>query len=296
MMAIVDHEPRVDLEQISRMPPIGQRRVGDWTMLAVVALLGAMLLSSILTNPGFGWPTVGNYLFHPLIVRGAWVTIQLTVYSMIVGVVLGIVLAVLRISPNRLLRSAASTYIWFFRGTPVLVQLLFWGFIAALYPRIGVGIPWGPEFISWDTNSLIPLFVASVLGLGLNEGAYMAEIVRAGLLSVPPGQSEAAHALGLTHLQTLRRVVLPQALRVIVPPIGNETISMLKTTSLVLVIGAVELTSSAIQIYSRNYQQIPLLIVASIWYLVMTSLMTLGQSWLERRLGRGVATQRSGKK
>ena len=173
--------------------------------------------------------------------------------------------------------SVAGLYIWLFRGTPLIAQLLFWNFLAALYPRLSLGIPFGPEFVSFDTNQLINQFTACLLGLGLNEAAYMAEIVRGGLQSVDHGQTEAAGALGMSRAQTLRRIVLPQAMRVIIPPTGNETISMLKTTSLVVVIGYFELLTSVQRIYSANFQTIPLLIVAAIWYLALTSVLSIGQ-------------------
>jgi polar amino acid transport system permease protein len=195
----------------------------------------------------------------------------------------------MRLSPNPLVAGASWAYIWVFRGTPVLVQLLFWNFISALYPTIDLGIPFGPSFIHADANHLISAFTAAILGLGLNEGAYMAEIVRAGILSVDEGQTQAAHSLGMTRLTTLRRIVLPQAMRVIIPPTGNETISMLKTSSLVSVIAYTELLYSVQQIYSVNYRTIPLLLVASIWYLAVTSILSIGQYYLERRYGRSLA-------
>jgi polar amino acid transport system permease protein len=206
---------------------------------------------------------------------------------MAIGIVLGVVLALMRLSPNPVLASAAWSFIWLFRGTPVLVQLLFWNFIAALYPEITLGIPFGPDLVHADANVLITPFVAAILGLGLNEAAYMAEIVRAGIISVDEGQSDAARALGMRRLQIMRRIVLPQAMRVIVPPTGNEAISMLKTTSLVSVLAYTELLYSVQLIYAANYQQIPLLVVASIWYLVATTVLSIGQHFLERRFGRG---------
>ncbi len=220
--------------------------------------------------------------------HGALVTLELTASSMVIGVVLGAILAVMRLSPNPLVSGFSGFYIWLLRGTPILVQLLFWSFIGALYPRIGISIPWGPSLVSANANSVITPFVAALLALALNEGAYMAEIVRAGILSVPEGQSEAASALGMSRLQTMRRIVLPQAMRVIVPPTGNETISMLKTTSLVSVIAYGELLYAAQLIYAANYRQIPLLIVASIWYLFFTTVLSIGQYFIERRFGRGV--------
>jgi polar amino acid transport system permease protein len=203
------------------------------------------------------------------------------------------VFAVMRLSPNPLVSGASWLYIWFFRGTPLLVQLLFWGFIAALYPTIDLGVPFGPSFIHANANSVITPFVAALLGFGLNEGAYMAEIVRAGIISVEEGQTEAAQSLGMTRLQTMRRIVLPQAMRVIIPPTGNETISMLKTTSLVSAIALAppELLGAAETIYDRTYQVIPLLIVASLWYLTATTVLTIGQFYLERYFGRGATRQ-----
>jgi polar amino acid transport system permease protein len=207
---------------------------------------------------------------------------------MVIGIAIGVVLAVMRLSPNPLVGGASWIYVWLFRGTPVLVQLLFWQFVSALYPHLSIGIPFGgAELAHADANSLIHPFTAAILGLGLNEGAYMSEIVRAGILSVDEGQSEAAHALGMSRMQTLRRIVLPQAMRVIIPPTGNETISMLKTTSLVSVIAYAELLYSAQLIYSVNYKTIPLLIVASAWYLFFTTILSIGQYYVERRYARG---------
>jgi polar amino acid transport system permease protein len=207
--------------------------------------------------------------------------------AMAIGIVLGTLLAVMRLSPNPLVSGGSYFYIWLFRGTPVLVQLLFWNFIAALYPTIALGVPFGPALVHFDANSVITPFVAAMLGLGLNQAAYQAEIVRAGILSVDEGQGEAAEALGMTRLQTMRRIVLPQAMRVIIPPTGNETISMLKTTSLVSVIAVKDLLYAGQLIYAVNYLQIPLLITVSIWYLAMTTVLSIGQYFLERRFGRG---------
>jgi polar amino acid transport system permease protein len=265
------------------------RHPGRWVGVAVIAVLVAMLVHSFLTNPNFQWDVVGQYLFSDPVLRGLRNTLILTVLSMAIGIVGGVLLAVMRLSPNPVLAGAAAVYIWLFRGTPVITQLIFWNFLAALYPRLGLGIPFGPTFVSVDTNTVISVFAASLLGLGLNEAAYMAEIVRGGIQSVDHGQSEAAGALGLSRTQTLRRVVLPQAMRVIVPPTGNETISMLKTTSLVVVIAYFELTVAVQTIYSRTFQTIPLLIVAALWYLALTSVLSVGQMFIERRFGRGFA-------
>jgi polar amino acid transport system permease protein len=273
-------------------PPIKAvpvRHPGRWVAIAVIAVLVAMLVHSFLTNPNFGWDVVGQYLFSAPVLRGLRNTLILTVLSMAIGVVGGVLLAVMRLSPNPVLAGAAAVYIWLFRGTPLITQLIFWNFLASLYPRLGLGIPFGPTFVSVDTNTVISVFTAALLGLGLNEAAYMAEIVRGGIQSVDHGQSEAAGALGLSRIQTLRRIVLPQAMRVIVPPTGNETIAMLKTTSLVVVIAYFELTVAVQTIYSRTFQTIPLLIVAALWYLALTSVLSVGQMFIERRFGRGFA-------
>jgi polar amino acid transport system permease protein len=254
---------------------------------AVIAFLVFALVVSMVRNGNFEWGIVRQYLTDPRILRGLVKTLELTAAAMAIGIVLGIILAVMRLSPNPLVSGAAWVYIWFFRGTPVLVQILFWNYIGALYPHISIGIPLGPQFTQVNVQALISTFVAGMLALGLNEGAYMAEIVRAGILSVDEGQTEAAHALGMSRLLTMRRIVLPQAMRVIIPPSGNETISMLKTTSLVAVIALPELTYTAQIIYAVNYRTIQLLIVISIWYLICTTVLSIGQYYLERHYARG---------
>jgi polar amino acid transport system permease protein len=267
------------------------RRPGRWVAAAVVLVVAVALVRSVATNPRFEWSVVGNYMFDERILEGLRVTIELTAIAMAIGIVLGVILAVMRLSLNPLVSGGSWLYIWFFRGTPVLVQLLFWYNIAALYPKLALGIPFGPAFVHVDANTAITPFTAAILGLGLNEGAYMAEIVRAGIISVPEGQSDAAQSLGMTRLQTIRRIVLPQAMRVIIPPTGNETISMLKTSSLASVIVVTELLYAAQLIYSVNFKTIQLLIVASIWYIVCTSALYVGQYYLERYYGRGATRQ-----
>jgi polar amino acid transport system permease protein len=267
-----------------RVVPV--RHPGRWVAVAVLAVLAAMLVNSLVRNPRWEWDYVRGYFTFEAILRGILVTLELTVLAMAIGLVGGIILAVMRLSPNPIVSGASWLYTWFFRGTPVLVQLIFWGYISALYPRLGIGIPFGPN-VSAESNTLISTFTAAVLGLGLNEAAYMAEIVRAGLLSVDHGQTEAAQALGMQRMQTLRRIVLPQAMRVIIPPTGNETISMLKTTSLVTVLALGDLLGAASLIYGGNFKYIPLLAVASIWYLIMTSILSVGQYYVERRFARG---------
>jgi len=272
-------------EEIKAVPV---RHPGRWVAVAVIAVLVAMIVHGMVTNKRFHWGTVGKYLFDQRIIRGVGVTLELTVFAMLIGVALGVILAIMRLSPNPVLSSAAWVYLWVFRGTPVYVQLVFWGLISALYPRIGFGIPFGPEFATFNTERLIGFFVAAVLGLSLNEAAYMAEIVRAGILSVDEGQLEASAALGMRRGLMMRRIVLPQAMRVIIPPTGNEVISMLKTTSLVIGVPlTIDLYSRAHDIGGRLFQPLPLLIVASIWYLAMTSVLMTGQYYLERYYARG---------
>ena len=269
-------------------PIVRQRHPGRWLAAAVLAVLAAMLVHFLVASPALRWDLVGGYLLEESIVQGLVMTLKLTAISMVVGLVLGTLLAVMRLSENPLFRGVAGAYVWLFRGTPILVQLLFWFFLGSVLPQISLGVPFGPHLVTWPTNTVITQFTAAILGLGLNEAGYMAEIVRAGIGSVDKGQTEAAEALGMGPVTTYRRVVLPQAARLIVPPTANETISMLKLTSLVLVIGLPELTTSAQLIYGRNFQQIPLLIVASIWYLVLTTVLTFVQNRLERRMSRGV--------
>jgi polar amino acid transport system permease protein len=283
-MATTDTTASVRPDEIKAIPV---RHPGRWVAAAIVLVLAAALAKSIATNPRFQWGIVGHYFFSSRVLHGLVVTLELTAISMGIGIALGTLLAVMRLSPNPLVSGASWLYIGLFRGTPVLVQILFWSFISALYPQLSLGIPFGPQFAHFNANSVITPFVAGMLALGLNEGAYMAEIVRAGIISVEEGQTEAAQALGMTRLQTMRRIVLPQAMRVIIPPTGNETISMLKTTSLVSVIATTELLYSVQLIYAVNYRTIPLLIVASIWYLIVTTVLTIGQYYLERHFGRG---------
>jgi len=263
------------------------RHPGRWVAIVAIGVLAAMLVNSVLTNRGWDWSFQGQYAFSEPVLRGVVTTLWLTVVAMVVGLVLGVVLAVMRLSPNPVVSSAAWMYVWVFRGTPVLVQLVIWANIAALYKSISLGIPFGEAFFTFNTATLIPNAVAAILGLGLNEAAYMAEIVRGGILSVDEGQGEAASALGMKRTQTMRRIVLPQAMRVIVPPTGNETISMLKTTSLVSVVPYYELFFNAQVIGNRTFQPFPMLIMASIWYLSITSVLMVGQYYIERRYARG---------
>ncbi|WP_037076680.1 amino acid ABC transporter permease [Pseudonocardia spinosispora] len=255
--------------------------------MVVLVVLAAMLVNTLVTNTRFDWGVVARYLTVDAVLAGAWLTLELTVIAMVLGVLLGIALAVMRVSRSRLLSGTSWAFVWFFRGTPLLIQLIFWFNLSALYPALSLGVPFGPELLSGSSNAFITPFVAAVLGLSLNEAAYMAEIIRGGLLGVDRGQTEAAQALGMRRTLILRRIVLPQAMRIIVPPTANQTVSMLKNTSLVSVLGAADLLHSAQIIYSRTYQTIPLLIVAALWYLAMTSVLSLGQYYVERYYRRG---------
>lgn len=263
------------------------RHWGRRAATVVILVLAALLAHSVATNPNFEWGSVFGYFLDGRILRGLGTTLLLTVIAMVVGIIIGVLMAVGRQSQTLVVATAAGAFVAFFRGTPLLVQLIFWFNLAALYPELSLGVPFGPTFASADTNVLISPFLAAILGLGLNEGAYMSEIVRAGLLSVDPGQVDAAEALGLRKAQVFRRIVLPQAMRVIIPPTGNQTISMLKTTSLVSVIAIPDILFAAQTIYSRNFEVIPLLITVSLWYLLVTTVLSAGQRMIERRFSRG---------
>jgi polar amino acid transport system permease protein len=256
-----------------------------WTWLAsgVVALVAGLVLFSVATNPAFQWRVVAQYMLDEQILIGLSRTLELTLVAMVMGLVIGTALAMMRLSANRLLSTLSWLYIWFFRSVPVLVQLIFWYNFGALYATISVGIPFGPTLYSADTNALITPLFAALAGLGLAQAAYTAEVIRAGIASVPHGQTRAARALGMQPLTIFRRIVFPQAMRVIIPPVGNEVISMVKSTSLVSVIALAELLYTAQLIYARTYETIPLLIVASLWYLIIVSLMSVGQHVLERK-------------
>lgn len=268
-------------------PPVPLRHPGRWLASGFVALILAWFGYTVVVNPNFQWDVVGHYLFSKPILHGVLVTIQLTLSAMAIGISLGIIIALMRLSDNWLLNSAAQAYIVFFRATPALVQLIFWFNLSALFPVIEIGIPIiGPTFLSINANDVITPFVAANLGLGLCEGAYMAEIVRSGIQSVDIGQAEAASAIGMSRRQTMRKIILPQALRVIIPPTGNQVIGMLKYTSLASVISVTEVLASAELIYTRTFETIPLLLVASFWYLVLTTFLTICQRHLERHVGR----------
>jgi polar amino acid transport system permease protein len=286
------------------------RHYGQWVGTAVVVLFLAMYVHTLFSKiPSgartchlvagryqchavlkwrFGWNVIFQYFTNGEVLRGLVVTLELTGAAMVVGIILGVVFAIMRLSRSRLMTGVAWTYTWLFRGTPVYVQLLMWGFIGFLYPTFAIGIPFTHVYLfHFGANSVFIPFNAAVAALGLNEGAYFSEIVRSGLIAVDEGQTEAAMSLGMSRGQTLRLIVLPQAMRVILPPTGNEVISMLKTTSLVYVLGVVDLLGAVTNIYGETYQIMPMLLLASLWYLIVSTILSVGQFYVERYYGRG---------
>ena len=264
--------------------------VGQWFGLAVVALTLAWLIYQVLRNPGFQWHVVGRYMLAPSVLAGVATTIELTAAIMVFGIAAGIAVALMRLSPGRILPLCAYAFTWFFRGVPVLVQLVFWYNLATLFPTLSLGIPFGgPKLFEMSSTVAISSFLAALLGLGLNEAAYMAEIIRAGLLSVDGGQTDAGRALGYRPAQLFRIVILPQAMRSILPPTGNQVIGMLKFTSLASVVALSELMNSVENIYTRTFETVPLLIVAALWYLIIVSVLSGVQYLIERHFGRGAA-------
>ena len=262
-----------------------------WVAAVVIIVLVALFLYGAATNPAYGWSTYREYLFNERIMLGVLNTLQLTVYSMVIGIVLGVVLTIMRLSSNPVLGAVSWVFLWIFRGTPVYVQLAFWGLFPTIYQNLRIGVPFGPALFEFNLQALSIPFALAIIGLALNEAAYMAEIIRAGITSVPEGQMEASTALGMSWGMAMRRTVLPQAMRVIIPPTGNEVISLLKTTSLVTAVPyAFDLYSIATrEIAARTFQPVPLLLVAATWYLVITSILMVGQFYLERYFSRGAS-------
>jgi polar amino acid transport system permease protein len=286
------------------------RHYGRWVGGVVAVILIAMLVHTLFSkvpngqrtcrtingvirchptiNWRFSWNVVWHYFTSSEVLHGLLVTLEITALAMVIGIVLGVLLAIMRLSHSRLLSATAWSYTWFFRGTPVLVQLIFWFNIAAIFPSLTVGVPFfHVAFLHINDNAVFTPVFSAVVALGLNEAAYFSEITRSGLIAVDEGQTEAATSLGMGRGQTLRHVVLPQAMRVILPTTGNEVISMLKTSSLASTAGVIELLGAVTNIYSVTYQVIPLLIVASIWYLIVTTVLSIGQFYLERHFAKG---------
>ncbi|WP_320773989.1 amino acid ABC transporter permease [Streptomyces sp. CRN 30] len=263
------------------------RHHARWAAALVVAVLVAQFAHGLATNPVWEWGVFGDYFLSETIVQAVWVTLQLTAYATVLGFLLGTVLAFMRLSRSPLLQTVAWSYIWIFRSIPMIVQLVFWFNLSALYERLGVGVPFGPVFWSVDSDSVVGTIGAAVIGLSLHQAAYAAEIVRGGVVSVDPGQLEAAAALGIPRLRQIRRIVLPQAMRAILPTAGNEIIGLLKGTSVVYVMAIGELFYQVQVVYGRNGRVIPLLLVATAWYVVLTSVLSVAQYYVERRFARG---------
>src|SRR5258707_7754910 len=267
-MTDVDTSPSTSPAAIDAVP---LRHPWRWVAAVVIVILVVLFVYGAATNDAYRWQVFGEYLFNDRILLGVSNTLQLTIYSMLLAIVLGVILAVMRLSDNPVFRSVSWVYLWIFRGTPIYVQLTFWGLIPTIYKNIQLGVPFGPSLFHLDLQSLSIPFLLATLGLALNEAAYMAEIIRAGISSVPEGQLEASTALGMSWGLAMWRTVLPQAMRVIIPPTGNEVISMLKTTSLVTAVpftlDLFGITSR--EIASRIFEPVPLLMVAAFWYLVV---------------------------
>ncbi|MGN6762747.1 MAG: amino acid ABC transporter permease [Leifsonia sp.] len=280
---------RVDTVDASQKPRIHRKRPLEYVSWAVFILLAAGLAYSLTTNPNYQWGVVAQYFTSESILRGLGLTLVLTAVSMLLGTLIGLLVAVMRASSIRPIMLAASAYITFFRGTPVLVQLIFWFNLAALYPHLAIGIPFTNVSQTIDVNQIMSATTAAIIGLSLNEAAYMAEIIRGGFTSVGKGQLEAADSLGMSGMTKLRKIIIPQAMPAIIPATGNQVIGMFKETSLVSVLGVAELLQSAQLIYARTYQTIPLLIVACLWYLAMTLLLSYPQSLIEKRYSRSTA-------
>ena len=280
---------RVDTVDASQKPRIHRKRPLEYVSWAVFILLAAGLAYSLTTNPNYQWNVVAQYFTSESILRGLGLTLVLTAVSMLLGTLIGLLVAVMRASSIRPIMLAASAYITFFRGTPVLVQLIFWFNLAALYPHLAIGIPFTNVSQTIDVNQIMSATTAAIIGLSLNEAAYMAEIIRGGFTSVGKGQLEAADSLGMSGMTKLRKIIIPQAMPAIIPATGNQVIGMFKETSLVSVLGVAELLQSAQLIYARTYQTIPLLIVACLWYLAMTLLLSYPQSLIEKRYSRSTA-------
>lgn len=273
-----------DIDQLRIVPA---RHPWRWAASLVVLVLLAMALNALVTNPAWDWPVVAQYLLYETVLRSVWVTLQLTALGIVLGFLLGTVLALMRLSSSPLLQSVAWGYIWLFRSVPLILQLLFWFNLALLYDRISFGVPFGPAFYDMATMDLIGPMTAATLGLALHQAAYSAEIVRSGLLSVDQGQLEAATALGIPRWRQIWRIQLPQAMRTIIPTAGNEIIGMVKGTSVVYIMAIPELFYQVQVIYARNGRVIALLLVAAIWYLALTTVLSIIQYYVERYFARG---------
>lgn len=267
---------------------VPRRHPGRWVAVVLLSILVLQMAHSLVVNPNFHWSVFWQYLFAPTVIAGVGWTLILTLSAMLVGIVCAAALVLMRESDNPILTTFAWLWIWFFRGTPLYTQLLFWGLFAVLFPRLSISVPFGPEILGVPSDWIVTAGVAAILGLGLNESAYLAEIFRAGFKSIDRGQTEAAQAIGMSRGRIWWRILLPQAMRTIIPPTGNETIGMLKGTALVLAVPfTLDLMFATSAIANRIYLPVPMLMVAAFWYLVITSVMMIGQFYLERHFGKG---------
>ncbi|MFI5532702.1 amino acid ABC transporter permease [Kitasatospora sp. NPDC051853] len=287
MTATVTERPPLAEDDLADLPVVPARH--PWRLVAgVLALVVvAQFLHGLATNPGWDWATFRAFVTADTILRSVGVTLQLTLYGTVLGFALGAVVALLRLSPSRILQTIAWAYVWAFRSIPLIVQLVFWFNLSYLYKEFGFGIPFGPTVVSFETMDLLGALGAAVLGLALHQAAYAAEIIRAGVISVEAGQLEAAAALGIPRARQLRRIVLPQAMRAILPNAGNEVISLFKGSSIVYVMAIGELFYQVQVVYGRTGRVVPLLMVATVWYVVLTTLLSIGQYYLERHFARG---------
>ncbi|KRA25414.1 amino acid ABC transporter permease [Microbacterium sp. Root61] len=279
--------PKAGLVDVADARP--RFRPWRWVVGVLLALVVVQLAIFFITNPRFEWDVVAEYLFHPSVLLGLMMSLVLTAVGMILGSLLGTALAAGQLSDFAPVRWACIAFVGVFRGVPPLVQLIFWYNLAYVLPKIAVGVPFGPELFAWNTNDVITPLTAAIIGLSLHESAYMAEIIRAGITSVDQGQRDAGKAMGFSPWHTFSRVILPQAMRVIIPPTGSQVIGLLKGTSLVSVIAMGDLLHSVQVIYNRTYEVVPMLIVAVIWYLVVVTLLTLVQRRVESHFSRGLS-------
>lgn len=278
----------LEAREISRLSRSNQFPYGRWFVAVVLLAFAASLLVSVASNDNIAWDIVAQYFTASNVLKGLWMTVVMSVIAMVLGTLLGGFLAVAKLSNNVVLTTVSNVFIWFFRGVPLLVQMLLWGNLALLFPTLSIGLPFTDiKVLEVSTNSVVSVFVAGTLALALHEAAYMAEIIRGGVNAVGLGQREACIALGMTDSLGMRRILLPQATRIIIPPTGNQFISLIKASSMVSVIAGGDLVTEVQNIASINYRVVELLLVASGWYLVIVSVLTVGQYFLERRFARG---------
>ncbi|WP_035845751.1 amino acid ABC transporter permease [Kitasatospora azatica] len=273
-------------DDLAELPVVPARHPGRWLAGLAALLVVAQFVHGLATNPGWEWQTFARYLFTDTILKSVGITLELTAYGTVLGFAIGILVAFLRLSGSRILQSIAWTYIWAFRSIPLIVQLVFWFNISYLYQHLALGVPFGPELWSFKTIDVLSAQGAAVLGLALYQSAYAAEVVRAGVIAIDAGQFEAAAALGIPWLRQVRRIVLPQAMRSILPNAGNQVIALLKMTSVVYVMAIGELFYQVQVVYGRNGRVVPLLMVATVWYIALTTVLSVLQYYVERHFSR----------